>query len=76
MSTTREVHTSRGTWRWRVGRRGHVVLLSPSGQRFNVHGCVVKGVDMSTFERGQWKKTSDASILPSEVAAYIERSLS
>ena len=32
----------------------------------------VKGCDPDTFDRGQWKRTSDGAVLPSELAAWLD----
>lgn len=68
---TRRIVVNGATWRWAVGK-GNVSLWSPDGVRHNAHASTVKGIRPYDFERGRWKRTSDGSVCPSHVRAYIE----
>jgi hypothetical protein len=60
------------TYQYRVGT-GSTVIKFPDGTKAVVSNHDLKGVDPNTFERGQYKKTSDGMVLPSEIQNYIER---
>lgn len=60
-------------WKWRVGSRSGVVAYSERGERLCARAHEVKGVPAEVFERGRWKRTSDGSVTPSEVADWMRR---
>ncbi len=68
---TRRIVVNGATWRWSVGK-GNVSLWSPDGVRHNAHASAVKGITPDDFDRGKRKRTSDGSVCPSHVRAYIE----
>lgn len=63
-----------GTWEFKVGR-GFVQIVSPSGKRHVRDIPKVKGITWDDFERGHWKKTSDAALTPGEIRTYIEKNI-
>mgnify|MGYP000325988169 CR=1 FL=1 len=59
-------------WRWRIGKGGGCVAYSETGERRCEQAWRIKGhSDPNTFGRGQWKKTIEGMMLPSEVAAWL-----
>jgi hypothetical protein len=50
-----------------------VKIVSPDGRVFTPGCAEVKGVSEATFERGQWKKTTDGMVMPREIVAWIKR---
>ena len=58
------------TWQYKVGKN-YVVLYSPNEEKHVVQ-CVNI---LPYFERGQWKKTEDGMIKPSQVVRYIQEEL-
>lgn len=54
---------------YRVGR-GRVAIYG-EGARFIPSCAEVIGVSEATFERGQWKKTSDGQVTPGLLARWI-----
>lgn len=59
------------TYHYRVGRGGGVVLRSEDGKKRYLRAPALMGISEDSFERGQWKPTSDGSLLPSHVEAFI-----
>jgi hypothetical protein len=58
-------------WKYQVGKK-NVVIIDPHGNKLVVASHILKGVTPDTFERGQWKRTSDGMVTPSEIRKYIE----
>lgn len=59
-------------WKYFVGS----TWMKFKGPQQFIEAChVVKGIASSDFERGQWKRTSDGAVLPSEVARYLQQRL-
>ena len=71
----RQLDLKSGTWQWRIGKGGGIVIFSPEGQRHLTHGSTVKGISPDDFEKGKWKKTLDGAVGPGEIRQYIERNL-
>ena len=66
-SKSSKVHVDGEAWSYRVGKQ-YVTILSPAGVRTNVPCGVLTGRD---FERGQWKRTTDGAVFPSDVRTYV-----
>lgn len=66
-SKSSKIHVGAETWSYRVGKQ-YVTILSPGGTRTNVYCGTLTGRD---FERGQWKRTTDGAVFPSDVRTYI-----
>lgn len=58
-------------WRWRCGRGCGVVAYSEHGVRRCAPAWEVLGIDPDVFDRGQWKRTNDGAVRPSDVAAWL-----
>ena len=58
-------------WRWRCGRGGNVIAYSERGERRCAGAWAIRGMDPDTFDRGQWKRTSDGMVRPSDVAKWL-----
>lgn len=58
-------------WQFRVFA-GHTVIFDPRGTKYVVSSADMIGRTPSTFERGQYKKTSDGMVTPKYVAAFIQ----
>jgi len=59
-------------WKYVMGRES-VVAYSDDGQRRCEQAWRIKGQsDPNLFGRGQWKKTSDGMLLPSEIVAWLK----
>lgn len=68
----RNITVSGVRWRWRIGKGGGCVAYSETGERRCEQAWRIKGQNHpDIFGRGQWKKTSDGMLLPSEVAAWL-----
>jgi hypothetical protein len=70
----RQVTVMGRVWRYFVGKQ-HTVLRHPdTNQAIVVHNWEIKGRGYTpdTWERGQWKGTSDGMIKPGRVRGYIE----
>jgi hypothetical protein len=72
--TFRRLVLPSGEWGWFHGR-SHSVLRAPDGKRTVVDDSTLTGRSWNTLERGHWKRTSDGTISPSDVKAYIEQIL-
>lgn len=59
-------------WSYYVGGT-YTVLRAPDGKKKVVSSSTVTGRSPDTFDRGQWKKTSDGMVRPSDVVAYIRK---
>lgn len=69
----RKVHTTSGVYLYRIGG-GYTTICKADGERFTVvRNDRLKGVTPDTYERGQWKRTQDGQLYPSEVKSWIER---
>lgn len=62
-----------GEWVYFVGC-GRVEIRNET-TKVLVDSHVILGVTQDVFERGQWKRTSDGMIKPSDVKRYIESKL-
>lgn len=61
-------------WRWRTGMGGNVVARTLCGKRKHGTAYEIKGwSDPSVWERGQWKKTSDGMLYPSDIAKWLKQ---
>jgi hypothetical protein len=58
-------------WRWRVGRGGNVIAYSEHGERRCASAWAIRGMDPDTFDRGQWKRTSDGMVRPADIAKWL-----
>lgn len=77
MPTMRKIHFDEGeVWEYCVGRTGNVIIKSPEGFRHNIPAHKVKGTTDDIYGRGQWKRTSDGMLTPSEVKKFIKGNLS
>lgn len=62
-------------WWWCYGG-GNAALWPPGGARKAiVSAMALTGRWPDTFERGQWKRTTDGMITPGMVRAYVDRIL-
>lgn len=61
-------------WRWKAGR-DVAMIYSPEERRYVVRLDKVTGLSMDVIARGQWKRTSDGMVRPSEIRTYIETRL-
>ncbi len=68
----RKLHIDGDKWTYKVGN-SWVVIRGPNGERFQPSCCTIKGGSPHDYERGQWKRTSDGMILPSEVKAFVAK---
>jgi hypothetical protein len=59
------------SWRWKVGKGGHVLAYSEKGKRMLGKAWEIKGISCDSFERGQWKGTSDGMLFPSEIEKWL-----
>lgn len=66
----RRIHIEGRVWEYSIGR-GSAVIKSPDGKRSDVRLAAIKGGTPNDFERGQWKRTSDGMVTPSEVKVWI-----
>lgn len=67
----RELTVAGKKWKWQVGR-SNVVAYCENGTKLVAPTWTIKGVTPAVYDRGRWKRTSDASVLPSDVAKWIE----
>ncbi len=67
----RLIEVKNNTFEYVVGRC-YVAIWAPNGDARIVSIPDLKGTTWEIFERGQWKKTSDGMVTPSEVAHFIE----
>lgn len=75
MSKWRAITVEGETYRWKCGR-SFVIIQNSEGKRIlEDHAHNVKGLDPFTFEKGQYKRTSDGMITPEDIRkAILERS--
>ena len=57
-------------WVWQVGKGGYVKAYSENGLMKLAHASI-KHVDPDTWDRGQYKQTSDGQLTPKEIAAWL-----
>ena len=67
----RELIVQGKNWKWQLGRT-NVVAYCENGTKLVAPAWTVKGVSPDVYERGRWKRNSDASVLPSDVVKWIE----
>ena len=59
-------------YRYNIGRTMTIIRREDNSVLLKVENHVMKGFkDPDTFDRGQWKKTSDGQITPKEIAYVI-----
>lgn len=68
----RNIVVDRVRWVYRV-TRGSVVAYSESGERRCSPAWEVRGLSPGAFERGQWKRTADGKVCPSDIARWLRR---
>jgi hypothetical protein len=71
----RRLMLSSGLWHYKPGVTG-ARIVAPDGRSCYVKVPQLLGTSWDTWERGQWKRTSDGMITPSDVRRYIEVSVS
>jgi len=54
------------------GGRSVTNIWTPDGKRYNFTSGDVNGMGADIFERGQYKRTSDGMVTPSDVKRYIQ----
>lgn len=57
-------------WKVYIGNSG-VVAYCEDGRHVTGTPWGIKGCDPYTFERGQWKRSGDGALLPSEIATWL-----
>lgn len=70
----RNIHLDGKVYRYVVGK-SYVAIRTPEGTKIVAFCSEVAGVTNDTFERGQWKRTSDGMVKPHHVKTYLERLL-
>lgn len=58
-------------WKYRIGRQNVVAFCGNEKKVEKI--WKIKGVSPETFERGQWKKTSDGMLFPKEIAEWLKK---
>ena len=71
MSNWRNLTVGGKAWRYCVGKGGGIVARHGEERRF-IQAWDIKGMTPDNYDKGQWKKTNDGMVLPSEVAAWLE----
>lgn len=61
-------------WKVQIGN-SCVVAYCEDGRHVTDTPWRIKGVTPDTYERGQWKKNNDGSLLPREISAWLESQL-
>lgn len=69
--TGRNLMVAGKNWKWQLGKT-NVVAYCENGTKLVAPAWTVKGVSQEVYERGKWKRTSDANVLPSDVVNWIE----
>jgi hypothetical protein len=59
-------------WWWYSKGKG-IEIWSPQGKRQVTDASTVTGRTWEAIERGYWKKTSDCSVTPGHIRAFIEK---
>lgn len=72
--TFRKLIFENQTWRYYIGKI-NVAIKTPDGKKVVAKIWEVKGTTPDIVERGQWKKTFDGMIMPSDVRRFIEFSI-
>jgi hypothetical protein len=62
-----------GTWLYKVGK-GHIAIISPTGQKHLTDQSKVTGMSWDTLERGYWKKWF-TGIGPGMLREWIENNI-
>lgn len=57
-------------WKVKVGK-SCVVAYSEKGQHITSSPWAINGTSPSTWERGQWKRTSDGALQSAEICAWL-----
>jgi hypothetical protein len=58
-------------WKWQLGRRGGVIAYSELGERKQDHASKIKRIDPDTWDRGQYKISSDGQLTPKEISEWL-----
>jgi hypothetical protein len=58
-------------WKVIIGSSG-VKAYCEDGRHVTSTPWEIKGCTPDTFDRGQWKRTSDGAIFPSEIAEWLQ----
>ena len=65
----KQININNKIWYYQVGKQN--TIIKDSEFKFVEKNWKIKDSDPYTFERGQWKKTSDGMIMPSDIKNYI-----
>ncbi len=60
------------TYKYRVGN-GYTDIRCPNGKKYLVSNPYLRGVSWDTWDRGQWKRSSDWMIKPGHIKRYIRK---
>jgi len=58
------------TWKWRMGQSS-VIAYSDKGERRCEKAWKIKGIHPNDWERGQWKRSQDGAVTPSDVVKWL-----
>lgn len=61
-------------WEYKIGK-SYAHIWTPRGKKVIINSNTVNGTAPFTFERGQYKRTSDGMVTPKDVREYIEKNL-
>lgn len=67
----RKLHLDHEVVEYSVHKSGTVMFRFESGQKMVTSIAKIKGIEESVFERGRFKRTSDAQVTPSELKEFI-----
>ena len=70
--TGRSIVVGGKKYRYKIGRGTTVIRRADNTVLVKVDNHVLMGVTPDTFERGQWKRTSDGMVTPRHVASCIQ----
>jgi hypothetical protein len=68
----RKISVNNKIYHYRIGKGNTLILSFNFPLKIVVSNAKLKGVSEEVWERGQWKKTSDGMITPSDIKRYIK----
>lgn len=70
----RNLTLASGVWSYKIGSM-YTTIKSPEGKRTNHFSWLVAGLDVPSWERGQWKGHRCAGLGPGTIRKFIEETI-
>lgn len=71
----RRVHIDSQMWRYKIYKRGRVVIKSPDNQKYVTHIEDILDLSCGEVDRAYYKQSSSINVGPADIKEYIVREL-